>query len=1796
MIVFSLSAVSADDLQTTDSGQVSGDVDVATVSPWNTSGELTYDIPADVKDIKSADVYVNVYAGSAKNTHGADAHVSLKTVNSEIQIASEELWIENATSDGTVYPVNDHTDKCYSDYQMRYDITDSLKGLNGSSIAIKVDTFKMDGKEFDGRIKLIALVLAYDDGDDDIVSYWVDSTQKWTKTNMTTTFDTANLKGIAKADLTNVALSSANGNFTLNGEDLGAPANYSNGSYYQYSYWDVSDKIKEGSDTELLSINAGTGTYASLKNVLTVLKVQSDIVADVSLNTEYTKVPTCYAGTNNTLTIKANANKAGKYVIKLFADGSVVNSTEVELDGENEATLLLTDPTIRPIDETTVNGANNTEVTYAAEIYFGDLFLGIDNKTVPVLYNGNLGYDYEYNMTGFEQYSYVIDGDIVVDVQDVSTYLGASAMNRTDVWTVNLTGDSYLKEAIVLVPYNWFNANSYNETEGMFNVTFNGVTVEPRLFYRDQSNLGNYGNYGYGVLLYKVGDLLNTTGENTLVLNKNYPTPAVYPSTLLYWYNTPGGTFKEVMFATGADLLSNASNNAGRTVKSDSTIWLLGTDYVNATLYVLAASAQAGEGNIIINGVEFADVWNGTSSTTDLFTADITDIIAEYNNISFVATGSTILDLPQIIVADTGIYLDVDDIKTEYTSVPTIYAGTNNTLTVTVSTNINGEFVLDLYDGDVLVSSENVTLTNGTTTLFITDPTIRPIDETTVNGANNTEVTYWVELSYGLYSYDETITVPVLYNGNLGYDYEYNMTGFEEFGHYEITGDVVVDVQDVSTYLGASIMNRTDVWTVNLDEGSELEDAYLIIPYNWFNAKKYNETKGMFDLTFNNQTIVPVAYYRDQGNLGNYGKYGYGALIYRVDNLINISGENTLVLNKVDPTPAVYPSALVYLYDTPGGSIKDVSIIAGADLLSNDYNNARRIAKVDTTIDVDVTQFVNATLYVLAASAQAGEGNIIVNGVELENVWNGTSSTTDLFTADITDALVESNNISFVATGSTILALPQIIVADTGMVLSIDSIKTEYTSVPTAYAGTNNTLTVTLTNSMDGEFEIYLFDGFSFVAELKVNLTNGTHEIQITDPTIRPVDETTVNGADNKNVTYTVAVFYNDYPVYDNITVPVLYNGNLGKDMEYNATYIEDYEVYAVSGGVEVQTQDVSTYMSAGTLNRTDIFTIELDNASSLEKAFLYLAYNWDKSGVAGPVFNVTFNGNAITPKSTYRDQSNLGKYGAYGYGMFIYDVTEFAQAGNNTLFISKENGLTAVYPSNLIYLYNTEGSKVLTTVYMANGADLLSNANNNAGRIVKTDAIIPDVTLDVVDASLYVFAASAQPGEGSIVFNGNADVDVWKGTSNTFDTYVTDIIKNMEILNDVEFVATGSTILALNQMIVTKSIIKELPIVNIDVPSEINVGDNVTVTVTIPEATGVVYVMADMEAYDFTLSQGSVSFVINNITEGNHGVVVFYPGNELLLPGVGIKLFEVEEPIIPIETEFANIVIKDDLNISVVLKDVLGNPVANAVIAYSVNGTENVTITGSDGSFVIAGETGVPIDILYAGNLTYLGTHTSITFNVPVVPVVVKVESAFNITDRAITINGYAVDTDAGEEGIYYATELLDANGNPISNVYIEFAVNNKIYNRTTYDNGSFKPYKLNMKTAGRYTMAFNFAGDDNYTNAFACVCVDLDKKPIKIKASNKSYKASTKTKKYTVTLSTIVGSSHDGKVHLKSGMQVSLKVNGKTYTGKTNSKGQVTFKITNLSKKAKYVAQITYDGDRTYEAQNKTVKLTIK
>ena len=58
----------------------------------------------------------------------------------------------------------------------------------------------------------------------------------------------------------------------------------------------------------------------------------------------------------------------------------------------------------------------------------------------------------------------------------------------------------------------------------------------------------------------------------------------------------------------------------------------------------------------------------------------------------------------------------------------------------------------------------------------------------------------------------------------------------------------------------------------------------------------------------------------------------------------------------------------------------------------------------------------------------------------------------------------------------------------------------------------------------------------------------------------------------------------------------------------------------------------------------------------------------------------------------------------------------------------------------------------------------------------------------------------------------------------------------------------------------------------------------------------------------------------------------------------------------------------------------------------------------------------------------------------------------------------------------------------------------------------------------------------------------------------------------------------------------KVTIKVNKKTYTAKTNKKGVATFKINKLTKKGTFKATITYKGDSYYNKLTKKVNIKCK
>ena len=112
---------------------------------------------------------------------------------------------------------------------------------------------------------------------------------------------------------------------------------------------------------------------------------------------------------------------------------------------------------------------------------------------------------------------------------------------------------------------------------------------------------------------------------------------------------------------------------------------------------------------------------------------------------------------------------------------------------------------------------------------------------------------------------------------------------------------------------------------------------------------------------------------------------------------------------------------------------------------------------------------------------------------------------------------------------------------------------------------------------------------------------------------------------------------------------------------------------------------------------------------------------------------------------------------------------------------------------------------------------------------------------------------------------------------------------------------------------------------------------------------------------------------------------------------------------------------------------------------------------------------------------------------------------------------------------------------------------------------------------------------GNTFYPAVSKTVTIKINKEKTKLKAKSNKFKRTLKTKRYTVILK-------DSKNKAMKKAKITLKVKGKTYKAKTNSKGKAIFKITKLAKKGTFKAKVKYSGNSCYKAVSKKVKIKSK
>ena len=355
---------------------------------------------------------------------------------------------------------------------------------------------------------------------------------------------------------------------------------------------------------------------------------------------------------------------------------------------------------------------------------------------------------------------------------------------------------------------------------------------------------------------------------------------------------------------------------------------------------------------------------------------------------------------------------------------------------------------------------------------------------------------------------------------------------------------------------------------------------------------------------------------------------------------------------------------------------------------------------------------------------------------------------------------------------------------------------------------------------------------------------------------------------------------------------------------------------------------------------------------------------------------------------------------------------------------------------------------------------------------------------------------------------------------------------------------------------------------------SDINVGDDAVITVTLPDdAIGTVTVAVDGMNYTETVKNGTAIISIPDLKSGQKTADIYYSGGGQYNPAKDTVSFAVKKYSTEITANAVETTYKVDGYLVITLKDSTGKAISGVEITVDLNGAKTYT-TDENGQVKINVAKLVPntyvAKVSFAGNENY--TQSNATAKVTVN------KAKANLISKAVKTS-YRVKK-------YMVITLKDSTGNPLKGAKIAVKLKGtKTY--TTNKNGQIKinVAKLVPKT---YTAKITFLGDKYHVQSSKSVKVTVKKAKPKIIAKKKTFKRSVKVKKYKIKLKS-------GKTPIKK-VKVTLKINKKTYKAKTNKKGVATFKIKKLAKKGKYKAVIKAKGNKYYKKASKKVKISIK
>ena len=1090
------------------------------------------------------------------------------------------------------------------------------------------------------------------------------------------------------------------------------------------------------------------------------------------------------------------------------------------------------------------------------------------------------------------------------------------------------------------------------------------------------------------------------------------------------------------------------------------------------------------------------------------------------------------------VVKDEIINVAIDGITTQWAD--GVYPAVTNNFTVKVTNNDDREInnlTVELYsdETDELIATYTFdSIEKGTSTIVINDPTIRELTEQTVwPAAQNNIIKFTVNLVYD----DEVVASRsvnklLAYNGYLNKTYAYGGHDNIINRNYTISGDIIISTQDRSVYKDQYSRFRNETWNIETPEDAEIVKVFLYFNYNWDTSFFPNG----WTLMFNDMDITAdyLTHETDRGNLGGWGAYDYGLLVFDVTDYYIANGENSFIINKTGNC-ALYPSTLFILYNvTDSISQKDVYFSDICDVYYPNYNKVGYDDLIKHVVyynGINVDKVVEATWYAFAGSTSSNN-NLAFNDGLVTNPYAGHSSDDCLpYAYDVTDLIGENNEAWFISTttASTTVGYEQVLVVERGE-------KTE-TSISVA----NDTVVLVIGD----EFDIGAVLTPAEAGELTYSSDNES---------VATVEDGKITAVGSGNAVITVSFAGAKFYLPSNATVVVSVKYDVGMNASADAVKVGDDANINVVFDADDVTGIVTVYVD-GNEYFADIedgaSTITIPDLAAGEYA-LEVVYDGD-----GRYNNATAEVTVIVEKYAVDFTKAKGHPGRVDQNATI-DVILSESDATGTVFIivnGTEYSADLVDGAAVIYApllpagtYNFDVVYSGDDKYENKTAPITFNVNKYYPTMKATSASVrvdENATANVVlpeDATGTVTVTVDGVDYTADVVDGTASVElpvISEAGLHTFNVSYSGDDKYRPQTTNVEV-----NVLKYNANIKATA-------------RTVKLGNNVTVNVVLPsDATGDVSININGTVYSGVAEEGAATIIIPDLGIGSYALTVEYSGDDYYKPANTTVTFNVNKQTTSMKATARTVKVGDDVTVNVALaSDATGE------VSIDVNGTVyTAEVVDGVASIVIPdlpyGQ--YAFDVVYSGDAKYKNRTATVTFNVN------KQTTSMKATARTVKV---------GDNVTVNVALASDATGEVV------IAVDGVNYTATVVD-GAASIVLPNLPAKQGYSLEVKYSGDDKYKSKTTNVTFNVNKYNVRMKATAKYYEEGGFAM-VSVTLSDDATGS------------VSVNVNGTDYTASVaNAKALIA--IPDLAA-GQYVWDVAYSGDAKYNNYTSTVKVDV-